>query len=224
MALACSGVLGAGPAPSVAAASVLSPVSWPAFSGTLRSAGGSDLALLKSLLPPWVVGCVKLRVCLQEQSLCSPQPSGTPRGSPTGLEALHSGGSPSLAQDPSWGTPQPLAAWRRPPWLVALPRVGRPSCHLAVPASLSLAVADPSWPAPSQWSFWRALEGRAPGLLLHCPAHPLAVVTLEGPGGPCSRSPAPPSWPSPCGQLCVCLCGCSLGFGGCPSLPDVSLC
>lgn len=33
MALACSGVLGAGPAPSVAAASVLSPVSRPASQG-----------------------------------------------------------------------------------------------------------------------------------------------------------------------------------------------
>lgn len=169
----------------------------------------------------------------------------TPRGSPTGLEALHSGGSPSLAQDPSWGAPQPLAARRRPPWLVALPRVGRPSCRLAAAASLSLVVADPSWPAPSQWSFWRTLEGCAPGLLLHRPGHPLTVVTLEDPGGPCSGSPAtpswpsprgghsggpcsgspaPPSWPSPRGRLCVCVGGCSLGFGGCPSLTDVSLC
>ena len=30
-------------------------------------------------------------------------------------------------------------------------------------------------PIPSQWSLWRALEGRAPGLLLHHPGRPLAV-------------------------------------------------
>lgn len=128
--------------------------------------------------------------------------------------------------------------WGRvPAWLVAGPEASHPVCVAGGPGAEGSGLEGGSHRGANLTSVASHSAAGGPPLLPSCGgpvsllscgrpllATPVTVLILVSPGGLCSGSlcSAVPAGPSR--RLSACLCGRGLGFGGCPSLADFSLC